>query len=496
MKKNRILLLLLVCICSSLFSQVEIASFNNRLKTNSSYIKDIYAIVNKQDHSFTIFFADAKNVYTYNFNDLFSLKNEFIFENKRRKYKDIIGYSFLKNRDCKLYLKNEKNHFLEILFSSEYSIAKEFKPLTDYETYLQSINLNNKFYLITGSKEVNGLYIYTFDGDKPTRHKVNLENINLLSSSGGKKELVPILMKSLPLIKLDQDTPNSIEISSKQQKMYVQDETIIFTLNNNSEFTQIVKIDLKDFAASSFKIKSSQEKIKRHKKKSNSYLLNDKLISLTFSKEKLSFNITDVTNRKIIKEFSVLKTDTIKFRNSPITTDTNNYKKYNELKKTEKFFNTMRNANPAISALFSKGKYYITIGGSLGPVLKSYGGGSFGSSSTFTLPNGYSVSISNNIGTSFYHYTNSDESQFIKFSSILDENFSHLKDEKNMNAFEKINNHLDSKKSNSPFSNLSLVPFKGDKFNPINGIFKYKDFYILIDYNQKQNNFKLLKFTN
>ena len=487
----------LLAFFTTFYGQQKLAEFDNPLKNNNSNIKDIYTLVNHQNNSFSIFFADAKNVYSYNFDNTFSIKSKQLFENKRRKYKDIIGYSYLENGDYKLYLKNKENDFLEIYFSlnENTSTAKEFKLLKDYETYLQSVSINNKFYLISGSKDVNGLYFYTFDEDKPRRNKVSLDKLDLVSSSGEKKELMSILMKSLPLLKFDENIPNSMEISSRKQKMYFQNESVIFTLNNNSEFTQIVKIDLNNFTASSFKVKTSQKEIKRHKKKSNSYLLNNKIFSLTFSKEKLNINIIDLTNRKIIKEFSVSKTDTIKFKNSSIETRTDTYKKHNELKKTKKFFSTMNYANPAINVFLNNNKYYLTIGGSLGPVTRSSGGGSFGTSS-LTLPNGYSLSYSNNVGSSFYYYTNSGEFNFIKFSSILDEKFFHLKNEKNTNAFDKINDYLDPERSKLKLSDYFHLPFKGNKFDPDDGIFKYNDFYIYIDYNQKDRTFKLLKFTN
>lgn len=500
MKKNFTTTFLLT-FCTTFFSQQKLVEFNNSLKDNNSNIKDIYTLVNHQNNFFSIFFADAKNVYSYNFDNTFSIKSKLLFENKRRKYKDIIGYSFLENGDYKLYLKNKENDFLEIYFSlnENTSTSKEFKLFKDYETYLQSVTINNKFYLISGSKEVNGLYFYTFDEDKPRRNKINLDKLDLVSSSGEKKELMSILMKSLPLFKFDENTPNSMEISSKKQKMYTQDESIIFTLNNNSDFTQIVKIDLKNFIASSFKLKTPQEDIKRRKKKSNSYLLNNKVFSLTFSKEKLNFNIINLANRRTIKEFSVSKTDTIKFKNSPIETRTGTYKKYNDLKKTKKFFNTMSYANPAINVVFNNDKYYLTIGGSLGPVTRGVSssgvGGGFGTNS-LTLPKGHSVSYSNNVGNSFYYYTNSDEFNFIKFSSILNEKFSHLEDEKNANVFEKIKDYLDPERSKLKLSDFFHLPFKGDKFDPNDGVFKYKDFYIYIDYNQKNETFKLLKFTN
>lgn len=479
------------------YSQEKLTSFENSLATSNSTLKDIYTLVNDKNDNFSIFITDAKNVYIYDFDNKFSITNKLLFENKRRKYKNIIGYSIAENGDYKLYLKNKKNDFLEITFdkAKKTSTSKEFKLLTDYETYLQSVTINNRFYLISGSKEVNGLYFYTFNNDKPKRNKIDLSKLDLISSVGQKSELMSMLMKSLPLLKFDKNTPNSIEVSSKKRKMYIQGETIIFTLNNNSEYTQFAKVNLKTFIASSFKLENPLKKIKRRKKKSNSYLLNNKLFTLTFSKEKMSFRITDLINKEIKKEILLLKTDTIKFRNSPIETRTGTYKKYNELKKTKKFFSTLNYAKLAINTQFYNNKYYVTIGGSLGPVVKGYGGSGSGlSSGSISLPNGQSVSFSNSTQYNFIGYISSSEFEFIKFSSILDENFSHLKNEKLTNAFDKIKNHLAPERSKFKISDFFGIPIK--KYDTSDAIFKYKNFYIYIDYNKKEKSFELLKFTN
>lgn len=470
-----------------MYGQEKLTQFKNTLSFSNSNLKDIYTLVNDKNDFFSIFITDAKNVYIYDFDNNFSIKDKKLFKNKRRKYKDIIGYSILENGDYKLYLKNKKNDFLEIHFDmgKKNSTAKEFKLLRDYETYLQSVTINNKFYLISSSKNVNGLYFYTFGSGNPKRNKIDVNKLTFLSSSGQKEELMSILTKSLPLLKFDESTPNSIEVSSKKQKMYVQDETVIFTLNNNSEYTQLVKVDLKTFTASSFKLETPLKEIKRRKKESNSHLIDNNLFTLTLSKEKFNFRITDLITKKIKKDFLVLKTDTIKFKNTPITTSYSAFKKFKELKTTKKFLRMMSNyAKPAINVQLNNNKYYVTIGGLLGdPSTRS---GNIGSGDVF--------SFSNNINYSYNSYMSS--SNFIKFSSILDEKFSHLKNEKTINAFEKIKNHLDPERAKLKFSDFFNIPFKAEKYDTSNAVFKYKDFYIYIDYNKKEKSFKLLKFTN
>ncbi|WP_064967141.1 hypothetical protein [Tenacibaculum ovolyticum] len=488
---KNILVITLYITCFTICGQEKLTQFKNTLSFSNSNLKDIYTLVNDQNDFFSIFITDAKSVSVYNFDNNFSIKDKKLFKNKRRKYKDIIGYSILENGDYKLYLKNKKNDFLEIHFDmgKKNSTAKEFKLLTDYETYLQSITINNQFYLISSSKDVNGLYFYTFNEGKPKRNKIDLSKFEFLSYSGQKEDFMPILMKSLPLLKFDKNTPTSIEASSKKQKLYVQGETVIFTLNNNSEYTQFLKVDLKTFIASSFKLKTPLKEIKRRKKQSNSYLIDNNLFTVTLSKERFNFRITDLTNKEIKKEFLVSKTDTIQFKNSPIEIGTSTYRKYNELKKTKKFFSTMNYAKPAINVQFNNNKYYVVIGGSLGPVVKGYSG-----SGDNSLSIGKSFSSSDNINYNFHGYMSSSDFKFIKFSSVLSKKLSHLKNEKTTNVFGKIKDYLDQKKSKLELSDLLGIPIK--KYNTSNAVFKYKDFYIYIDYNKKEKSFELLKFTN
>lgn len=497
--KKTLLLIAITVTHFVIYSQEKLTSFENTLTSTNSIPKDIYTLVNDKNDNFSIFITDAKNVYVYDFDNKFSITNKFLFENKRRKYKNIIGYSIAENGDYKLYLKNKKNDFLEITFDKDKktSTSKEFNLLRDYETYLQSVTVNNKFYLISSSKEVNGLYFYTFDNNEPKRNRIDLKKSTFLSSSGQSKKLMPILTKSLPLLKFDENTPNSMEISSKKQKMYIQGETVIFTLNNNSEYTQFIKVDLKTLTASYLKLPTALKGVKRRKKKSNSYLIDNNLFTVTYSKEKFNFRITDLITKNIKKEFSIFKTDTIKFKNTPITTSYSAFKKYKELKTTKKFLRMISNyAKPAINVQLNNNKYYLTIGGFLGE--KNAGGGylnTFGGGiNNINLPNGQSVSYTNYTNYSFSSYVSS--SYFIKFSSVFDDNFEHLKKEKKTNAFEKIKDYLDPERSKLKFSESFLIPFKAKKYDTSDAIFKYKNFYIYIDYDKKEKSFKLLKFTN
>jgi hypothetical protein len=73
------------------FGQKKIGQFVNSLKTSSSNIKDVIPIVNTKNGDFAIFIADAKNVYAYKLDENFTVKEKMASEEKRRKFKTIIG---------------------------------------------------------------------------------------------------------------------------------------------------------------------------------------------------------------------------------------------------------------------------------------------------------------------------------------------------------------------------------------------------------------------
>ena len=486
-------LIILLGLSITIFSQEELATFKNDLKTSNSYQKGILTRVNSENDKFSIFITDAKNVYSYNFNDTFSVESKLKYKNKKKKYKHIIGYSYLKNGDYKVYLKNKKNEFLEVYFSlkNNSSTAKEFHLLTDYENYLQSVTIDNKFYILSSSKDTNDLYIYTFDEEIPKRNKIDISKLDLFSVTGNREKLMPILINKLPLLKFDENTPNSMEVSARNRKMYIRDNTIIFTLDHNSIYTQIVTIDLKTFKASSKKIKKGLEQVKRKKKKTNSFLHQNNLFTVAISKGIFNLRIIDFNTKEILKEHIVKKDDSIDFKNSPLfeLRHESIFHMFKTIKKTKKFLYFMNYGKPVINVQYNNEKYYLTIGSFFYPEDNSY---AFGYGSSKTKPGTPVFSSTNNIKYSFSNYLMSYG--FVKFSSVFDKNLNHLKTEKNTNAFDKMKKFLVP----DIYEDTSMEPIslEEEQMDVNDTVFKYKDFYIYIDYNTKSKTYKLLKFTN
>ena len=164
MMKN-IFALILITTSFNFYSQEKIIIFKNDLKTSSSSIKDVIPVVNKETGEIAFFVADAKNIYGYKINANFKVTEKISSQTKSRKYKVLIGSSASKDNSYRVFLTNKKqNKFSSVKFSFNdgKTTINEFL-LGKNEKFIQTVTSKNNFYLISGSKLRNQLFIYSFD---------------------------------------------------------------------------------------------------------------------------------------------------------------------------------------------------------------------------------------------------------------------------------------------------------------------------------------------
>ena len=87
----------------SVFCQETLVTFQNDLKTSSSDIKDVIPVVNTETDEIAFFVADAKNVYGYKIDSDFKVSEKISSEEKRRKFKVIIGSSASKDDSYRVF---------------------------------------------------------------------------------------------------------------------------------------------------------------------------------------------------------------------------------------------------------------------------------------------------------------------------------------------------------------------------------------------------------
>lgn len=485
MKRNSIITFVIGLLCSSIFSQTQIASFKNSLKVNSTNIKDVIPIVNSKNDELAMFIADAKNVYAYKLNNEFNVVNQLSSETKKRKYKVLLGSAII-NDNYRIFLSNKDNNkFASINFSfaTKKTETLEFELPND-EVFVQTISHENNFYLLVASNIIGKLYLYSFDENGyPIKNEINLNGNMLVDRYGKAKRITDLLLKtntgfvtiSDPSIKkFEKDTPNSIESVSEEKKMYLRGNEIVITFDNNKKYTQVISINIDTKELTKKVFNKPLENIKPGKKKTNSFLYDNYIALISGTKEVLSIHLIDYTTGKFIKEFAVTKDEEITFKNTPIIQEGGFYNNYRELEKTKKFLRKITSQKIGVSIIKNNNNYQFTIGGyveqrSSGPMMMGGFGAipmaSFGGATLFFNPT----------ALAYNSFTNTKST---RIECLFNDNFEHLKDEKVAdNVFDKI-------KKSSASNHVTET------------IFRYKDYFIKGNYNNYTKTYTLKKYTN
>ena len=456
----------------SVFCQETLITFQNDLKTSSSDIKDVIPVVNTETDEIAFFVADAKNVYGYKIDADFKVSEKITSEEKRRKYKVIIGSSASNDDSYRVFLTNKnQTDFASVRFSFKYGSTslKEFS-IDRNETFIQTVVSKNKFYLIAASRLYKSLSIYTFNenGD-PQKHNINIADLRFIDTKGKNKALTSLLLEGEDLNKFEENTPNSIELTSEFRKMFVRDHTILITLDHHKMFTQVLQIDLNTLLATSFQFR--KPKLGEKAKRTNSYLNGDHLFTLATTKDEFTVEILDFATGNLVKEYSATKNDSITFKNTPIIQEGGIYDSSRELGKTKRFLRKIAKGNTGLSVRKVKNRFHLTIGGYIvqntgGGMMMPFGGIPIGSIGAVTV-------FFNPTQLAFNSFTNNKTT---RIESLLDSDFNHIQGDIEENAFDKMKEFKSNNKGGT--------------------VFKYKDFFIKARYNSSSKEFNFKKFTD
>jgi len=492
----RKLLFVVVSLCTmTLFAQEEIGRFQNSLKTSSSNIKDVFPIVDQKTGELAIFISDAKNVYAYKLSENFEVLQKLSSQEKLRKYKFLIGSSVSANGDYLVYLSNKSQRkFLCVSFSfdTQTTNLKEFTFQNKEERLLQTIHDNNQFYILSYYNPPNNnayndtyayddfkgvTYIYTFDeAGNVKRTQLDVNKLRFRSKKDQKVSFNWMLTDfsgAADLQKFIENDPHSIESVAVPRKMYIRDEKVIFSFDQNRSFTQMVLLDLNTLALEFKTYEKPLPNISNAKKRSNSYLNGDYLFLSTTTKNEHELQILKYKTMDVVKTYRIEKDKPIDFKNTPIIQEGGFYDNYRELEKTKKFLRKIYQGNMGLSVLHRNNQYEVTLGGF---VQQNSGGG-------LIMP-GFGIPIASAGGVTLFFdatamaYDSYTSTKSTRIECLLDEDMNHLQGEIPENAFDKMN--------------------ADETFSPpaTESVFRYRDFYIRGSYDKKNRTYRLQKFSN
>ena len=374
-------------------------------------------------------------------------------------------------------IKNKQKFLcLNFSFGSQQTTEKEFTFDDNKESLLQTVSINNKFYIFSYHTTKAKVFLYTFDDQgEPTRRELDFSEFKFANRMGQKvgfKTMVAPEYSKGNLSKFFENDPQSIESVSVLTKMYIRGEKVIFTFDQNKSYTQIATVDLNTFELSTKQFLKPLSNMSASGKRTNSYLNGNYIFLSAATKERYVLKILDYETTAVVNSYSMYKDKPIEFKNSPIIQEGGTYASYRELEKTKKFLRKINQGKIGIAVLKRDSGYEITLGG-----FKPTGGGG-----PFFMPGfGLPIASMGNV-TVFFNptalaYNSYSATKSTRIECLFDQDFNHMQGEIQDNAFD----------------------IMGDYESPVEKaetIFTYKGFYVKGLYDGRSKTYTFRKFTN
>ncbi len=444
--------ILFLFLAHPVFSQKTIITINSPFDSGTQNDKTSYAISNELNNDLVIFLKENKTCKAFLYNSDYQKKSEMITDPLPKKYNQILGYTIYGN-SYSFFLSNTNFSRFGVLFFDFDEKTSSTKKIDFYvdedEEYIDSFNYQDKMYLITSTVGTSDLNLYLFDHTyKTKKNTVSFSDIET-PDPDDPDYLITLnyLLGEVPrnnnthkkIARIEENNPNAIETTSKINKLFIDDDRLILSIDYFDDETILCYLDLKTQKTT---IKTVDKPFKKEDDytKSNSYFFDDKLFQIASSFEKMKFTVTDLKSEKMITEYSVKKSDSITFKNSPIIQEgkSSNPRKnpsIKEMEKTSKYLKKITSGDLGISVYKTKEKYNVILGGT--KEITNSGPPGLQSENSIELSTGGTiVSGFNSIGFSYSSYTFTT-STYIK--CLFDSDFEHLQGEAPKNAFDLIN---------------------------------------------------------
>ncbi|MEN2402003.1 hypothetical protein GKZ90_0019595 [Flavobacterium sp. MC2016-06] len=476
------------------FSQEMVKEFDLKLEKN----RDYFQVTNETDKEVILFLNDKEKVSSIRFDERFNIKDSLSAARPEKKFKEIIGYS-----------QNERNYFLFWASEDRKEIDVQYFNFIKKETSTTPVNLelkkekiikeltiNNTFYLITIVKNSSILKFYISDNNGNLNEKiVDLSHLKFKNSSNQQVLLYDALIggdlfrPTIQIEHISNDSQPSLALSATLFKVYTyKKDEIIFTFDNNTFATDILKINLNNYTANLKSIeqpKITQDENDLNFAKSNSFLIDDKILQIKTNSDVLFFTINDQNGNRI-NQFKTLREEEINYKNSDVFQEIKSIHNKKVLEKPKQFIRKINNSTPAVTCYNLNGLYYTVIGSSQD--IARAGGGGMGMGGGFG-----GASMSFGFTTSSYTIGNLisyKDKNVVYTNCLFDSNFNHVDDKVKTSAFEKARLFLEEDDD----LNESVSIFGKDLYKDLI-VFKFNSFLYLGNYNKQNKKYQIFSFT-
>jgi hypothetical protein len=344
-----------------LFSQTVLATFPLELKKSKEY-RQIVNAENINTHDVFAFVSDKEILTILKYNSALFLTNQYTFSRPDSSYKLLSGYSFNEQGNPTIYWSSpDLKNILAVRYELNANTTVIFNYYNSFsqQSIITPFQENNTFYILTQKNSEAKLELYSFENGQKEQKTVDFSSFKFKNSRNQPLTFSQI-MEACPIEKIETNQFNPLFKGTKKSKLYVLKNRLLVTLDHNDNETQTFEIDLATLQI--------QEKIfpktatKNNVSLSNSYYHESKIYQFKVNTEELLFEIKDYKTADTIKSFLVSKTDTIRFKSTPLWLQLEGQKP-KEFKNTAKFLNQLVHLEVGLAVYKTSNSILITLGG-------------------------------------------------------------------------------------------------------------------------------------
>jgi len=433
------LLYLLICLtCFTSFSQEMVKSVGLNVSKNAQ----VFQIVEENKKQVSLFFSAKINMISIRFDEKFNVIDSLTIQKPSKDYDDIVGYSCSPENQYYVYWSNSNGK--ELLsqcfdYNAKKVSVKQISVPLEKEKIIKRITVNNVFYMISILKGTGILNFYVVKDGNLEKKSIDLSSKRFLAKDDKVTTLWDIVSSSTTyepayfFQTISNESPPSLALSANKRKIYVRENKLIFTLDNNRRFSQMFTIDLSDFSATTTMLQQKYfpQDNTLESCDSNSFLLNDKLIQIKSNSDYMKVAVKNMEGDE--EKSFLINSQEITIKNSDIYQENGDVKSLRVLDKSSQLVRKISGLNPSISLYEANQNIYMVIGGvsniqQNGAVMY---GGMFGVAGVLigaAISSNYSL---NNLNS----YKNR---KVVYINCLFDKDFNHVNGEVKKTAFDEL----------------------------------------------------------
>lgn len=465
------------------FSQEKIASLNYEMEDS----KGVSTIVDDEDKKIILLFNDKLKIDFIGLNDSFEETGRISADKAPKEKCTYLGYS-KSDQNYYTYWDNSKEEeiFVKKLdFKNKVVTNSKIPFVLKDEIIFTSMTVNNVFHALTILKNTNTINIYIFKEGQLEKKSIDCSNLKFINNENRPINFWKLYSERATVFyndgfrNINTETNNSLVLSTQKKKVYLENESLVLSFDNNYTFNQNLIINLKDYTVTQKVVQQESVILEGdfNHTQSNSFLLNNKVFLIKTSGEQIFVTIKDLENN-LLKKITYSTTDLGDYINSDVVQENESTKNKRILEKPNQFVRKVHDSNPAITGIYENDKYYMTFGcvsdpqQSTGSIIA--GGLAIGLIGGVVGGLAYSLITHNNHAEGVNSYSNK---KIIYLRCVLDENLNHVNEKVGDSNFDKLRAFIENDKthdSQSVFETGKKLIYTGyDKKNKTYNLYQF-----------------------